>query len=269
MAKESAPFRSTLREQERSRTVRAAMESHRSVIADSARALYQSVLREGETFDWDLFQELNLRLMGEAYEQLVTADQAQRVDKANKAAAKKLLDGKAGEVRRHIRGDKNSFAGSYGEAVLPLLGFDGALDRKPLTLLGQGRFVVVKLRDTTIVLPAPVSESRALDRAEIAGDLESDLDELERVLNQTEQERKEIQKSRAARHETTRFFKRRHVNLTRVFEAYLRLLGLDDLADRLRSPAPRRSTRSDGEDADETPTDPASDPVTEPATETP
>lgn len=267
MAKESAPFKTTLQLQERSRIVRAAMTAHRPAILDNARELYQSVLRDGETFDWDLFQELNLRLMDDAYGQLVTADQAHRVDKADKAAARQLLDSTAKQVRTHVLSVKNSFAGSYGGAVLALLGLDGPLATKPLALLTQGRFIVVKLRDTTVVLPVALSESRALDRAVYADELEADLDKLEAVLTRIESELKEIQKSRAARLETMRFFRRRHVNLTRVFEAYLRLLGLDDLADRLRRPAARRT--SGGGDADDAATDPASDPATDSAPETP
>ena len=261
----SEPFKSTLRQQEKNRVVRAAMTSHRPEMLVRAGELYQSVLREGETFDWDFFYELNVRLMNEVYQQLLAADQAQRVDEAEGVALTKFLAGRASRTRRHVRSVKNSFAGSYGDVVLALLGLDGTFASKALTLLGQGRFVETKLRDTTIVLPDPLPARPALEREVFADELQTELDGLETVLNQVDQERKEIQQSRAARRETERLFRRRHVNLTRVFESYLRLLGLDDLADRLRLTISRRSRRASGESAGDTATEPASPPAQEPA----
>ncbi len=261
----SEPFKSTLRQQEKNRVVRAAMTSHRPEVLVRAGELYQSVLREGETFDWGFFHELNVRLLDEGHLQLLAADQAQRAYEAEKAAVTQILDLKAAETRSHVRSVKNSFAGSYGEATLPLLGFQGTLSYKALTLLGQGRYVEARLRDTSVVLPDPLPARPALDRVDFADELKTELGALEKVLKQVEQDRKVIQQSRAARLETERLAKRRYVNLARVFEAYLRLLGLDDLADRLRLTISRRSRRASGESTGDTATEPASPPADEPA----
>lgn len=276
----SEPFKSTLQQQEASRVARAAMTTHRQKIVEGARELYQRVVREGETMlDWEMFQELNLRLMEDACDQLVESDLAQRVETAETTAANKALSAQANEVRRHLRSVKSDFIWSYGEVTLEPLGLNGEFARKSLNLLAQGRYVVVKLRDPGVTLPNPLAEDRALDRESLADDLEGDLNQLDQARKQVERERKETQEARATRKEALVFHRRRNVNLTNVLEAYLRLIGLDDLADRLRLTIARRSSSpADGDAADATAPDatapdataaespePASEPVTEPS----
>ncbi len=271
----SKPFKSTLRQQEASRVARAAMTTHRQRIVDGARELYQRVLREGETMiDWEMYQELNLRLMEDACDQLVEADLAQRVETAETSAANKVLSAQANEVRRHMRSVKSDFVWSYGEATLEPFGLNGEFARKSLTLLAQGRYVVVKLRDPGVTLPDPLAEDRALDRESLADDLEGDLNRLDQARKQVEQERKETQEARVTRQGALVYHRRRNVNLTNVLEAYLRLIGLDELADRLRLTITRRSSgTADGDAADgdaagttaEKPPEPATEPVTEPS----
>ncbi len=264
----SEPYKSTLQQQEASHAVRAALTTHRQQIVDGARELYRRVLREGESMiDWEMYQELNLRLMEHACDQLIEADLTQRVETAETAAANKVLSAQANEVRRHLRSVKGDFVWSYGEDTLEPLGLNGTLARKALTLLAQGRFVVVKLRDPGVTLAAPLAEDRALDRESLADELEGDLDRLDQARKQVERERKETQEARVTRKGALGFHRRRNVNLTNVLEAYLRLIGLDELADRLRLTVARRSPRSteatDVDPPDVESTEPASGPVSE------
>ena len=151
-----------------------------------------------------------------------------------------------------MRRVKADFVWSYGEEVLEPFGLNGTLARKPLTLLAGGRYVVIKLRDQTVVLPNPVSEERALDRESIAEELEPNLDGLDKVLKQREDERKETQEAGTKRRAALDYFRRRHVNLTRVLEAYLRLIGLDEVAKNLRlvvARRPNKAKKPDGADS--------------------
>ncbi len=247
----SKPYKTTVQQQESSLAVRATLTTHRQQIAGGARELYESVLREGETmFDWDLYQELNLRLMEEACKQLVEADLTERAEAADTTASREALSAQANEVRRHIRRVKSDFVWSYGADALEPFGLNGGLARKPLNLLAQGRYIVVKLRDPEVPLPDPLADDRALERESLAGALESDLDRLDDVHTEVEQESKQTQEARITWRAALDTHRRRHGNLTRVFVADLRLLGLDELADRVRLTIARRPAKADAADAD-------------------
>ncbi len=285
----SKPFKSTVQQQEASRAARTALATHRQQIVDGVKELYEGVLREGESMiDWDFFQELNLRLMEDACDQLVEADLTQRVESAETVAVNEVLSTQANEVRRHIRRIKNDFVWSYGGDSPEPFGLTGILARKALNLLAQGRFIVVKLRDPEVTLPEALAEDRALERENIADALETDLDRLDEILSQLEQERKQTQEARVTRRAAHRFHRRRYVNLTGVLVANLRLLGLDELADRVRRTIPQRPSKAaddsgadggdDGTAADGVSADSAesaevaeesSEPVSGPVTESP
>ncbi len=195
------------------------------------------------TTDWDLVQESHAGLLETSAAEVQRTDKAHRVNKVKmsemRRKRRKLV---AGLTSRH-RDLRSSFTGTYGKDALPLVGLDATPERRFLAVREQQLEILERLRDPELAsrLPEPRGGQAALDLTALADAIETEILELEVAMEAIQRMQKQVDESLVVKRETLRQHRRLYVNVARIQESYYRLAGLDELADRIRSPAfPRR-----------------------------
>ena len=244
--------------------------------------IFRPVLPQGEGEsprmpDWDALQETHALLLETSAAEVRRTDQAHRLNKVRLSELRRGRRLLVAALKTRHRDLRSSFSGTYGKEALPLVGLDAPPERRFVAVREQQLEVLERMRDPQLTsqLPAPRSGQAALDLTAIAGAMEAEILELEAAVAAIQRMRKRVDAALVVKRETLRQHRRLYVNVARIQESYYRLAGLDELADRIRSPElPRRKAEQEApeeppgeanEDTGSAEEPPAEPPVSPPA----
>lgn len=215
---------------------------------------------EGEPprqLDWDEVQVHNAELIEQAVVAAQEASQAYRVAKIRVADfAADRREANQGLRRRH-RSHRKILNGSFGPRGLMLTGLDvppvtTMLGMREQSILVLKRYEDPSLPDKLAAIPEEEVKGPLPDLAALASDLKADIEAFETAQDGWTRAKKVRDEAIVARTAARRRLRRIVTNLARVQEGYYRLVGLDDLADRLRLTVRRsRSRKAKTDEPDE------------------
>ena len=227
--------------------------------------------------DWIQVQRSNAALLLRASQEVKNADKAHRLDKLEDRGLRRKRRQLIDRLKQRHRDYRKSFAGTYGEDSLGLVGLDAPPARRFVAVREQALEVLERMRTPELLarLPAPRSGQTAQDLVQLADDMEAEILEFEEVMAEIQQMHKRRDESLIQKREAMQRFRRIYLNVARVQESYYRIAGFDDLAERIRVADPARRSASSEEDdskgsepTDE-PSEPESNSRTPSASETP
>jgi hypothetical protein len=197
--------------------------------------LYAGVLREGEVPPpWDLVQEAQARILDQSTAEVVGTDDRHRRNLVEASQLRRQRQQLIRSLERRIRDLRKSFDGHHGEASLELVGLEDPPAETQAALTKQVQDVLLRLRDPVLELPPPQPGVTALDPGQIADAIEADVGALTEVMAALTTARKRSDESLVAKREALALHRDRYLNVARIQEAFYRLVGLHDLADRIR-----------------------------------
>ncbi len=207
--------------------------------------------------DWDLVQESHAVRLETSAADVRRTDKVHRVNKVKLSDERRKRRKLVGKLTTRHRDLRSSFAGTYGKESLPLVGLDATPERRFVAVREQQLEFLERMRNPDLAsrLPEPRGGQAPLDLTALADALEAEIFELEQSMVAIKRMRKQVDESQALKKEALKQHRRLYVHIARIQESYYRLAGLDELADRIRSPElpRRRSKQQDAEDeADQT-----------------
>ncbi len=229
--------------------------------------VFRPVIPEGESAgipmpDWDGLQESHALILEASATEVRRADQAHRINKVTMTERRRKRRKLVGNLKTRHRDLRSSFSGTYGKEALALVGLDAPPERRFVAVREQQLEILERLRDGELAsqLPEPRSGQAPLDLAAIADSMEAEILELEEIMEAIKRMQKRVDAALVAKRETLRRHRRLYLNVARIQESYYRLAGLDELADRIRSPKlPRRKPAGDEGQGDGTSAEGAAD----------
>jgi len=205
--------------------------------------------------DWQTVQESHAGLLGHWTGEVRRTDEVHRVNLVKVSQLRRNRRGTVGGLQRYHRDLRKSVDGTYGPEALALVGLDSPPKRRFVAVREQLREVVTRMRNPELASqkPAPRAGLPSLDFEQLASALETQIQALEALDEEIRRMRKVVDESLAEKRRVLKAHRRIYVNVAGIQERYYRLVGLDDLADRIRSADPPRRSEPQTETPEETP----------------
>ena len=205
--------------------------------------------------DFDAAQESNAALLGHASGEVRRTQQvygAARVQVSKARDQRKQQFQRVKEVHRDVR---KSVEGTHGEAALLLVGLEAAPARTITAAREQTLEAVGRMRNPELVAQVPGARAgqEPLDFEHLANALEAEVLKLDEAMAAVKNAVKLADQALVAKKQALAYHRRVYVNVARIQEAYFRLAGFDDLAERIRVAEPVRRTEKPAEAPEETP----------------
>lgn len=220
----------------------------------------QSLEGEGPpTPDFDAAQEANAALLRRSGSELRSKQQVYGALRVQVKKAFAQRNEQFNEVRRVHRDSRKSVAGTHGEEALLLVGLEAPPANTPSAEREQALEAVVRMRNPELAarLPEERAGQEPLDFERLANAFEAAVSKLDEAMAALKNAIKLADQALLARNEALAFHVRVYVNVTRIQEAYFRLAGFDDLAERIRAAEPSRRTEKPEETPEPTPPSPS------------
>jgi hypothetical protein len=205
--------------------------------------------------DWQGVQESHAALLVHWTGEVRRADEAHRVNLVKTSQLRRKRKETVKGLKQQHRDLRKSFTGTYGPEALPLVGLDAQPALRFVAVREQLREVVTRMRNPELALqlPTPRAGQQPLDLVRLADALETHILAFEALDEEIRRMRKVVDESLAEKRRVLKAHRRIYVNVVGIQERYYRLVGLDDLADRIRSADPPRRSEPQTETPDETP----------------
>ncbi len=206
--------------------------------------------------DWNQIQESNAALLEQSAEEVRRDDKAHRLNVVRLAELRRERRRKTAGFKLRYRNEKQSFTGTYHKDALALAGLDGLPAASYLGVREQLVEFVERLRNPELAarLPEPQPGRRHIELSELADAVEGQIQGFNSLMDEIQEQRKVTEESMLVRRATLKRNRRLYINIAHVQEGYYRLVGLDDLADRIRTADPPRRKKEAQATADSDPT---------------
>ncbi len=198
------------------------------------------------------------------------ADMALALDELETKEARMMRDEAFGTKAERMRALRNGMMASYGAATLEVYGLKEIVPNTPNALIPYAINVASRLEKRPIT-QQPRAFMPAFDSVAIAADIRTMAQALQHGLDEVGRETREDQLARARRDAVRDDSWRTYQSLTTTVEGLFRLIGRDDLGERVRLTTRRRAGLPESSDLDfdnadstNTPT-PQDEPATDPA----
>ena len=229
----------------------------------------QSLEGEGPpTPDFDAAQEANSALLRRSGSELRGKQRVYGAHRVQVTKAYAQRNEQFKEVKRVHRDSRKSVAGTYGEEALLLVGLEAAPASTPSAEREQALEAVGRMRNPELAarLPEERVGQEPLDFERLANAFEAAVKKLDEAMAALNHAIKLADQALLARNEALAFHLRVYVNVTRIQDAYFRLAGFDDLADRIRAAEPSRRTEKPEETPEPAPPSPSPEEEVPPVT---
>jgi hypothetical protein len=195
--------------------------------------------------DWDALQDSHAALLELSAAEVRRVDHQHRAKKTVMSGYRKQRQALAGDLKVQYRDLRKSVDAAYGEAGLVAFGIESPPPRRFVAVHEQMRELLEQVRDPDFParLPEPKAGQTVPDLQRFATSLDARIQELEALMETIRRMQKLLDESYLVKRETLRQSRRTYLNLARIQEGYYRLVGLDDLADRIRTEVHRTSPR--------------------------
>ncbi len=219
-------------------------------IGGSLGEFLSPVLGEGETLP-DL--ELPITLLGRKLslygDAMVEADQGYFAAVAELAEVQKSAEAPSSQLKGKVLSLRSTCQGLFGEPSVQALALDFNVvpDRDAAGMLRQGEIIRDRLRSVSREFVSERWVNSPLDREAAAQEFEPEIAELRQAVALIVEHRKKVDTAKVRKDQTLEAFDRQFIRITRVLEAYFRVVGEVELADRIR-PTVRQLGRDSGEE---------------------
>lgn len=195
----------------------------------------------------------SVRMLDATITDLVTADEAHYAEKAALAA---LLDERAevtAALKRLLVGMRRIVLGQHPDVDLGRLGFGGETSREPLPLLRQGERILGVLDGDELgdVVGEPLFDAAVFNPQLYRDAIRQAVTALRSVLDRISEAQRRVERAYLAKKEKRKLHDRLFLREARGFADWCRLVGRDELAERIR-PSASRPGRTEKEPPDET-----------------
>ncbi|RYE93720.1 MAG: hypothetical protein EOO75_03755 [Myxococcales bacterium] len=222
------------------RFVLAALDTHATTIQAAFEKRFAGALRKGEKSpDLALLAALVARVLDATTATLVEADRRHEAELADDAGPRTRRDEHAQQVYQTLVDLRAAVGASLGQEGLRVLGLDHATPEDPSVLLNEGTATLGKLRDKGLELPGPRRKGISFEPSEFAEELQAHLTPLRQSLADVARETREGDRSLHDKRQAMAAHDESFSLGASWLSATLSLVGLDELASRVR-PAPRR-----------------------------
>ena len=228
--------------------------THKSFVSAKLDPLFRvTPLGDGgegvSTPDWDQVQDSNANLLEAKSAELRRADQAHRVNLVKSSQLRRERRQRITDLKNWHRDLRKTFEGTYGADALPLVGLDAPPKIRFRAFQEQVMEVVERMRDPDLArrLPPPRAGQKPVDLESVAQALEDQLDELDKGMKAIRRLAKRLHKTLLTKKEALKEHHRIYASVANIQKAYYRMVGLDELADRIRLSLRRSSPQSGDE----------------------
>ncbi|HEX2570903.1 MAG TPA: hypothetical protein VH877_15195 [Polyangia bacterium] len=198
-------------------------------------------LRGGERLpDIDLLVQLVLRLLDDACDRMLAADQANDQERADDHVPRQERDRTTKALYHELTGARDLLSSVFGRTAARALGFAGITPRDPVALARFAGRIVHTLQEQE--LPPPKHPSITWDPRQTVDRLAELRDHLDRLLTDLAVEQSQADSTQGRKQRSIAAYDDRFRRVVTFLQALFRLAGADDLADHVR-PSRRRPGR--------------------------
>lgn len=249
-----------LRAEKAIRVVAATLRENRGVLNDGLTELFRPYLGEDEASpDFSRLPDLMARCLEDTHRTLLSADRTKLDELADDSGLRKRRDALARDLYRELVALKGAIRSGHGAEGVAILGFARRLGRDPVVVLRQMQRIVANLGNPERPLPAPKVAGTGVRPEEITRSLEPKVEALRDVLRRLDAELRETDTAQLGKNAALEQYRRVIRSLAGVAVAFFRLIGRDDLADRIPPVVRRSFRRGRRAQAPAPPTSPASE----------
>lgn len=235
--------KTVLRAEKTIRVVVSTLREHRDVFAGGLDESFRAFLDAGGAMpDFAGMADLMVARLEATGRALFAADLARTNEKAIDSTLRSRRDKVALELYGEIVALKGTVRHVYGPLGVEVLGFARRLEEDAVTVLWQAERLLGRLADPELRLPPPRASSLAIDPAAVARSLTPKLEALRGLVDRLDAETSRTDTAQLTKNAAVETYKRDVVQITRAAVALFRLIGRDDIADRL-APLAGRSLR--------------------------
>ena len=242
------PTQQALRALSRTEFVVMSTRTQRTTVSDELSRKFAPVVVEGETPpmpDWEALQDFHAGLLERSAAEVRQTDQQHRANKAVISGYRRQRQTLVGGLKVQYRDLRKSVEGAYGEAGLVAFGIESPPPRRFVAVHEQMRELLALVHDPEFpaLLPELKAGQTPTDLQKLGDSLGAKLLELENLMETIRRMQKVLDQSYLVKQEAAKENRRIYLNLARIQEGYYRLVGLDDLADRIRTEVHRTTPR--------------------------
>lgn len=235
--------KSVVRAEKTVRSVVSALREHRDAFAGGLDESFRPFLGAGGAMpDFAGMAELMAARLEATGRALYAADLARTDEKSVDSVWRYRRDEVALELYGEIVALKGTVKHVYGPLGVEVLGFARRLEEDAVTVLWQTERLLGNLADPELRLPPPRASSLAVDPAAVARALTPKLAALRGLIDRLDAETSRTDTAQLTKNAAVATYKRDIMQITRAAVALFRLIGRDDIADRL-APLAGRSLR--------------------------
>ncbi len=243
----------TLRRRKRaSQSAQAALVAYKDLIVGKVKAFFEGHLREGAApVDFgELWDQIGHGI--EMVNLMVTEAEQEHHEKLSVVRKlRKLLAKATTSAYKQLVSLRRSLEGGYGTDADERVGYAGSVPDETLAVEQLGQIVLRHLANFDALQLEPLEDgSGDLDVDKELGKLETRVKALGTLKTQLDEARREAEQAQLRKRDAKEFHDRVYPNLARIGEAFCRLVGEDERADRLR-PTIRRYKRKENNEEGE------------------
>lgn len=231
--------------------------NHRPALVKALAQLFQQDLEEGQPLpNVDLFLDGLVRRLRRALRELVEAEQTHLAEIADDGIHRDRRDEAARDLRDVVFNWRPVIRAVFGERKAEEAGFERRIADHPLALLRQTERLLARFRDPEFELDATRFDGVAVTRERIVEQLESPARQLRQAIDDVTSEQTKAHGTKVAKDQAMTHFDHVYRAFVNLFDPAFRLIGEDELAERLTL---KLSRRSDPAEATEEPLDETSE----------
>ncbi|HEX9734073.1 MAG TPA: hypothetical protein VGG06_19045 [Thermoanaerobaculia bacterium] len=239
----TALSRQALRADKAIRDVTATLRENRDVLGDGVTQLLQPFAGEGQTVPgFSAVVDPMVNLLESLGRDVVLADQGKLDENAVDFVLRARRDAASAELYREIVALKGAVRSAHGPEGVKILGFAQELRPDPVLVERQAERLLANLGNPERPLPPARAAGTGIDSEAVRQSLTPKHAALQGVLRLLEGETKGTVTAQLTKNSTMADYRRMIVSLARTVEGLFRLIGRDDLADRIPT-AVRRGIR--------------------------
>ena len=219
--------------------VKTAIDSWGDRLAALLSESFDPLLAEGQVTPFATQLAVFRTKLVEEIDLVVTTDRAYRDQRAQEAVSRGRRDLVFDDVTADVIELRKAFTGFYSDDKLGELGFARRVPDRPVVLLEHATHLAARLSDPDLDLTGSRYEGQQLDSPSLVRQLVTSVAALKQATEELNQEVRDTEALKLAKDEALTQYNTSFLWIARAVESFCRLVGLDEVARRVR-PSQRR-----------------------------